>query len=954
MRHPFRRVGWEWCRTGHPNPTVDSVVEELNPPILIMRPSFPAQPLPALLSIAGLILGTLLVPATLGGQTLASMPSAAPATKSQSDPRPSVVATHRRDQISIDGRLSEGAWAAAPAITEFHQQLPDEGKAPSERTEVRILFDESAIYVGARMYDTGSVRKLLVRRDQLLDDNASDKIALVLDPYHDRQTRVWFELNPLGVKGDHLNGDASFDPVWEGAAHVDSLGWTAEFRIPLSQLRFPRDSVQTWGFQIWRTLARRREFDMWAFWRNNESGGPGYFGTITGLALAQQPRQLELLPYAVTKSRFALPTSGDPFRSKQEMTTRVGGDLRYNITSSFTLDATVNPDFGQVEVDPAVVNLSDFETTFEEKRPFFVANSSAFSFGGLNCFFCSNVSSLNVFYSRRIGRSPQLGGFAHDQSAYADVPDASTILGAAKITGRTQNGLALAMLEALTNKVTARYVTDASSPVQSREVEPMSNYFVGRVRQDLRNGDTRVGMITTLTNRFMTDSVERSRLRSSAQLVGSDILHYWSKRTYSFWGQLAVSNVNGDTAAIRRTQLTSAHYFQRPDRRATSDGIFDIAYDPTRTSLRGYGFYGRLAKESGDWLWETSQNWRSPGFEVNDIAALGRTDYKWMQASVLRQWTKPGKWYRDAAAIIGGQQQFNYDGDLTDRQGELWGRVTFPNYIGLSGFVIHRPATFDALRTRGGVVVRNSGYNYFSSSVSGDSRQRVSWDGGANYAKDITDDGWAGDGYVDLVIKPRENIRLSFGPSYSRNIEPKQFVTNIDDATNTRFGGLRNVFAALDQQSLSMNTRLNATFSPTLTLELFAQPFLASGRYSNLEEYATPRTSDVLLYGRDVGTLMQERDAAGKLQRYRIDPDGTGPAAEFTVDNPDFNVRSLRGTAVVRWEYRPGSTLFFVWTQERSGSDSFGDFDFNRDRSALFRDRPINVFQVKASYWLGI
>ena len=913
---------------------------------------------PAVLATAGFAVVVLLTPVVAPAQTA---PVVGPVTGSQADPRPTAVASLRRDAVSIDGRLTESAWNAATPITQLHQQSPDEGKAPSERTELRILFDANAIYVGARMFDSagpGAVRKLLVRRDQLLNDNASDKIALVLDPYHDRQTRVWFELNPLGVKGDHLNGDASFDPVWEGAAHIDSLGWTAEFRIPLSQLRFPRDSIQTWGFQIWRTLARRNEFDMWAFWRNNESGGPGYFGTITGLALAQQPRQLELMPYIVSKSRFALPQEGDPFRSKQQMSARIGGDLKYNITSNFTLDATVNPDFGQVEVDPAVVNLSDFETTFQEKRPFFVANSSAFSFGGMNCYFCSNVSSLNVFYSRRIGRKPQLADFARSQSAYVDAPDATTILGAAKITGRTAGGLEVAMLEALTNRVTARYVATPGAPTLEREVEPMTNYFVGRARQDLRKGDTRVGVITTLTNRFMNDSTERSLLRSSAQLVGADVRHFWAKRTYSLWGQLALTNVAGDTAALRRTQRASAHYFQRPDRRATSDGLFDIGYDPARTSLKGYGFYARLAKESGDWLWETAQNWRSPGFEVNDIAALGRTDFKWMQASVLRQWTRPGPWYRDAAAIIGGQQQFNYDGDRTDQQEEIWGRVTFLNYISASGFIINRPPTYDALRTRGGVVVRNSGYNYFSGSLNGDSRQRVTWEAGGNYGKDITDHGWVGDGYATLVVKPRENIRLSLGPSFSRGIDPTQFVTNVGDVTNTRFGGLRNVFAELDQQSLAMDTRLNATFSPTLTLELFAQPFLASGRYTAFKEYAAPRTGDVLLYGRniggDVGSLVEERDASGALARYRIDPDESGPAAEFTVGNPDFNIRSLRGTAVVRWEYRPGSTLFFVWTQERSGFDSFGNFDFNRDRSALFRDRPINVFQVKASYWMGI
>ncbi|HUQ45540.1 MAG TPA: DUF5916 domain-containing protein [Gemmatimonadaceae bacterium] len=894
-------------------------------------------------------------------QSGAATPGGPPVTRSQSDPRPSVVATVRTDAVSIDGRLTESAWGAASPITELIQQTPDEGKASTERTEIRILFDANALYVGARMYDAAGpagVRKLLVRRDQLLDDNASDKIALVFDPYHDRQTRVWFELNPLGVKGDHLNGDPSFDPVWQGAAAIDSLGWTAEFRIPLSQLRFPRDSVQNWGLQIWRALARRNEVDMWAFWRNNESGGPGYFGSITGLALAQQPRQLELMPYVVSKSRFALPEPGDPFRGKQEMTARVGGDLKYNITSSFTLDATLNPDFGQVEVDPAVVNLSDFETTFQEKRPFFVANSSAFSFGGMNCFFCSNVSSLNVFYSRRIGRTPQLAQFTRNQAQYVDAPDASTILGAAKVTGRTTKGLEVAMLEALTNRATARYVTSAGGPTLKREVEPMTNYFVGRVRQNLRHGDTRVGMITTLTNRFMTDSTERSLLRANAQVVGTDVRHFWSKRTYSFWGQLALTNVAGDTAALRRTQRTSAHYFQRPDRSATSDGLFDVAYDPTRTTLRGYGFYGRLAKESGDWMWETAQNWRSPGFEVNDIAALGQTDFKWMQASVLRQWTRPGRWYRDAAALVGGQQQFNYDGDRTDLQGEVWGRVTFLNYLTASGFVIRHPPTFDALRTRGGVVVRNPGYNYVSSSLSGDSRKRVTWDVGANSGKGITNDGWIADGYASVAIKPRENIRLSVGPSYSRGVDPTQFVTNVPDATNIRFGGLRNVFAELDRHTLSMNTRVNATFSPTLTLELFAQPFLASGHYTNFKEYAAPRSGDVLLYGRnigrDIGTLVEDRDPEGRVTGYRIDPDDGGPAPEFAVGNPDFNVRSLRGTAVMRWEYRPGSILFFVWTQERSGFDSFGDFDFARDRAALFRDRPINVFQVKASYWLGI
>jgi hypothetical protein len=274
--------------------------------------------------------------------------------------------------------------------------------------------------------------------------------------------------------------------------------------------------------------------------------------------------------------------------------------------------------------------------------------------------------------------------------------------------------------------------------------------------------------------------------------------------------------------------------------------------------------------------------------------------------------------------------------------------------MSVSGFFINHPPTFDASRTRGGVLVKNSGYNYVSMNYSGDQRNRITWDGGWDHGRNIADNGWSGDGYADLVIKPLVNLKVSFGPQFSRNVDPRQFVTTVTDPTATVFGGQRNVFARIDQHSISMNTRINATFSPTLTLELFAQPFLASGAYDEMKQYAAPRTNDVLVYGQQLGTLSTTRDNKGVVTNYHIDPDGNGPAAAFDVGNPDFNMRSLRGTAVLRWEYRPGSTVFFVWTQERSGSEAYGDFDFMRDKSALFRDRPMNVFQIKASYWLGM
>ncbi len=296
-------------------------------------------------------------------------------TLSQNDPRPVAQASERRGEIVVDGALGDAAWSGATPITRFVQQRPDEGKDPSQRTEVRILYDEAAIYIGARMYDSlgeKGVRAVLTRRDQLVSGGnslTSDRFSVVFDTFRDKNGRTWFDLNPLGVKGDHQNGDTSYDPVWEGSSKIDSLGWTAEMRIPYSQLRFSRDSAQVWGMQISRTIDRRNELDMWAFWRNNEFGGPAYFGTLTGITVTSQPRQVEIVPYLTTRAKSERARLGDPFHSNTELTSRVGGDVKVNLTSNLTLDATVNPDFGQVEVDPAVVNLSVFETTFSEKRP---------------------------------------------------------------------------------------------------------------------------------------------------------------------------------------------------------------------------------------------------------------------------------------------------------------------------------------------------------------------------------------------------------------------------------------------------------------------------------------------------------------------------------------------------------------------------------------------------------
>jgi hypothetical protein len=867
--------------------------------------------------------------------------------------------------ISIDGKLDEAAWARATPVTDFRQQQPREGVPASQRTEVRILYDERALYIGARMYDSLGARGIIApvsRRDQLLDSNGNngsfnslttDKLIVVLDPYHNKIDQAWFEVNPAGVRGDQFNGDPSWDPIWEAATRVDSLGWTAEMRIPYSQLRFSRDSLQTWGMQIWRYTDRLHEQDMWSFRKLSEAGGPAYYGSLTGLTIGPQPRQLELLPYVESREQYKYAQPGDPYHGSSYGRVSAGADVKYLLTQSLALDATVNPDFGQVEVDPATINLSAYETYYQEKRPFFVAGSNAFDFGNFNCFFCSNTSSLDLYYSRRIGRPPQLNGYVSGLADFADTPDNTTIIGAGKITGRTRSGFTIGLLDAVTGRETARYVTGPAAPEQTQEVEPLTNYFVGRIKKDLNQGATTIGTGFTSTIRHLGDTIVSDRLRSHAEEAGIDWNHRWAQRNYSWIGSALFSDVAGSTAVMDVTQRSSAHYFQRPDRRNTTDGLFDTRYRPSANSLQGYGFYTRVAKDNGFWLWEIAQNWRSPGFETNDLSFLSRVDYKWMNANVGSQWVTPGSWYREIAWLVGGQQQFNYDGDRTDSQAQAYYENMFLNYWKIRSFAIYHPTVLDDRLTRGGPVVMRTGYKFGMVEISTDARRRAVGDFTVQVGRGVDSDTHTLIVQPGLGLKPSANVFISLSPSFSADEDAAQYVETVTDPTATSFYGHRYVFAFIKTRTLSLDTRVNWTFNPNLTLQLYAQPFISSGAYSAFREFAAPRTFHKLVYGQDIGTIVRTPATATASAEYTVDPDGAGPAAPFTFEDPDFTFRSLIGNAVLRWEYRPGSTVFFVWTQSRTGSDPTGTFDFGRQNRAIFRDRPTNVFQVKVNYWIG-
>ena len=878
-------------------------------------------------------------------------------------PVPSAVAIPRSGAVTIDGRLDDDAWKGATPVTELTQIDPDEGKPATQRTEVRFLYDAEALYVGARMFEAAGPKVIvsrLVRRDA---DAESDWFQVVIDGYHDHLGRAFFQVTPAGVKFDALgvgtsNPDASWDAIWEVATRVDSLGWTAELRIPYSQLRFSRAEAQTWGLQIRRFMQRSHEQDQWSFWKKTEIGGPSRFGHLEGVRIGSVPKHLELLPYAVTRSRYIRPASpGDPFNDGSVQDMRFGGDVRALLTSNLTLDATINPDFGQVEVDPATVNLSAFETFFEEKRPFFVAGSGIFNFGNANCYFCSNFNSVESFYSRRIGRAPQGAGLAQGAGAYADVPENSTILGAAKITGRTSGGITVGLLNAVTRRETASIIGEDGSR-STQEVEPLTNYFVGRATKDFSGGDFVIGGIATSVVRKNDDALLKDRLTSHAEAVGADMVLQWDKKNYQLYATAELSNVAGDSAAMLRVQRSSARYYQRPDRQFRSGGLFggsffDGAYRPGATSLRGLASYLRMAKDGGNFNWEAQLNSRTPGFEVNDISFLSRADYVQQIYNLAYNWTVPTGWYRNIAVILGGQQSQNFDGDLNNRDVHFWMGGQSPQFWQWSTWTLHNFQAYDERALRGGPVAVTPAADIYSLNVNTDSRRAVVFGSNPQYIRNA-EGGFQTRLDVSARWKPVSNVSATFNPSYNFSRGLQQYVTSTSDATNTAFYGNRYVLSSLVQKTLSLDTRLAVTFTPTSTLELYVQPFIATGAYSDFKEFKAPRSLAKSVYGRDRGTISSTRDASGNVTSYTVDPDAAGPAAAFSFDNPSFNRRSFVGNAVYRWEYRPGSTLYVVWTQSRDDElRNVGTFEFDRDRSALFATHPDNIFLVKVNYWLG-
>lgn len=794
--------------------------------------------------------------------------------------------------VMLDGRDTDAAWRDAIVLDEFRQVEPAEAGEPAYPTSIRVIYDERNLYVFVRASDPhpDSLVSRLSRRDV---GTNSDQIGLVIDAYHDRRTGVLLAVNPAGVRFDAVafqdnQTDPAWDGVWEVATQVDSSGWSAEFRVPFSQLRFNDQAEHTFGFGVWRDIARRNQRDAWPpTFRSSRQALVSQMGTLEGLAGIRRSSRLELLPFVTTQNVTERRAADWAHPQKAAM----GLDLKYGIKENLTLDATINPDFGQVEADPAVLNLTAFEVRFEERRPFFQE--------GVGMFRCQPCQG--IFYPRRIGRTPQLRSNAGD-------PLFTTILGAGKLTGRLAGGINVGIIEAVTQREVG---------VTGRTVEPQTNYFVGRAAKDLRGGSTSIGLVTTAVNRSL-DGDTRPYLRGEAYMAALEGYHRFADDRWEFSAYGGRSYVAGSEQAIARTQLSSIHYHQRPDG--------DVAFDSTRTNLAGGVFAMSLAKISGALRYSTFVRLASPEMELNDAGLVPIINDRSIRNNLSLRSLQPGSWYRSGFGFVETEHHWTSGGLSSGSGFRAHGGYTLRNNWGaaLTYFLSNVGTQHCVPCARGGPALRMSPSQTFQVNVSGDNRRAIvpqlEWAVGAGDAGHS----WERRGSAGADFRLSTRLAATLNAGASRRADNQQPVGNfghpLSDTTHY-------TFARLSQTTFSMTARMSFTVTPVLTFQFYGQPFVSSGKYSDWRELDDPR-------------------AVSYEDRFRPATAGTAPA--------NFNFKQFNSNAVVRWEYRPGSTLFLVWQQGRiEDRNDPGSFALDRDYRSLFGAHPINTFLVKATYFFN-
>jgi hypothetical protein len=836
------------------------------------------------------------------------------------------------DAPQIDGLGTDLAWEQVDwGGGDFRQLNPDKGKPASVQTKFKILYDAKNLYVLVRCLDPEPDK--IVRRMSRRDSFEGDMVEINIDSYNDKRTAFSFTASVSGVKGDEYvsnNGDdwdEGWDPIWYLATSIDSEGWIAEFRIPLSQLRFADMEELIWGIEFTRIFFRKQERSLWQYIPPDAGGWVHLFGNLRGIKGIKPQKQLEIQPYVVAQTESFEKEEGNPYRTGHHSSTNFGLDAKIGITSDITLDLTVNPDFGQVEADPSQVNLSAFELFFQERRPFFLEGNNILNFP------VSQFNNNNLFYSRRIGRQPQTGADpdhhgADNVNEYVKPNSRSTILGAFKLTGKNKKGFSWGVLESLTQLEHAEI--DSLGERRKVQIEPLTNYFVARAQQDINKGNTIIGAIFTSTNRQIKDD-RLNWLHTDAYTGGLDFVHNWKKRTYYLSAKGLFSHVKGSAEAISNTQLSSERFFQRPDN-------YHTEYDPNRTSLTGTSGQLVVGKKSGNIISDLGVVWQSPELELNDVGFMSQTDditqWFWMQ---FRQLQPKGitRWRR---FNINQNQQYDFGGRIIRSSYNINGHAQWKNYFNNGGGITYQVHNSSNADLRGGPSIKYPGSLYFWTYMSSDFRKKLFAEVNVEFQRG--DDNWARYNFIglDLRYQPINALNITISSSLFQSVNEMQYVATADENGNPKY-----VVGKIEQTVARIAIRATYMITPNISVQYWGQPFGTSGRYSGYKLITNSRANTY--EGRfNALTNMTLTDGS-----YYVDEDGNG-MPNYSFGQPDFNFGQFRSNMVIRWEYIPGSTVFLVWTRERNGA--FYD-DTHAEHSSYsfdFDEKGHNIFLLKFTY----
>ncbi|MCF8223634.1 MAG: DUF5916 domain-containing protein [Bacteroidales bacterium] len=837
---------------------------------------------------------------------------------------------------SVDGNLDDEAWLSNHWEGGLVQHEPYEGRSPSQPTEFKICFDDVNLYVAVKAFDSSpdSITNRMSRRD----NGDGDMVFILLDSYHDLRTGFVFGVSSAGVRFDMImsndgqNEDPTWDPIWQAKSKVHEWGWAAEMKIPFTQLRFQKNSDEVWGMILARQIFRHAEMSFWPEIPRDAPGVVHMAGELGGLEGVEPRKQFDIMPYGVAAYETYEPEEGNPFRTGSDPRFKAGLDAKIGVTNNLTLDLTIFPDFGQVEADPSQVNLTAFETYFEEKRPFFIEGSSITSFNvGLGD---GEVGNDNLFYSRRIGRRPH-GYPSLESGEYADIPTFTNILGAAKLTGKTKNGLSIGFLESVTAEVRAR--VDSAGQRSTDVIEPLTNYSLARVQKDFNKGNTILGGAVTSTIR-MLDDTGMEYLHKNATTGGIDFTQYFKDRNYMISTSIYMSHVEGSTDAISRTQRSSARYFQRPD-------ADHLEYDDTRTSLTGHGGKLQAGKIGGKWNFLLMSNWKSPGLEINDMGYQREADRLLNVLWTGYNFTEPFSIFRslrlnnDVYIVndFGGTLQgIGYEWNVNANFKNFWNGGTGGGF----GFL-----NLQSTMLRGGPAMRMPNSWRYRMYINTDSRKKVSFNAGT-FINGMAEGVSLNANYnMGITIRPINTLRISLSPGFSVRNDQFQYVSRRNMNDEDRY-----IFAEIDQKVLNMSLRINYNITPDLTIQYWGQPFIATGKYSNFKMITDPVADEM----EDRYSLYQGNQIELSDGYYMIDED-TDSNFDYGFSNPDFNFDEWLSNLVVRWEFMPGSTAYLVWSQTRSYSSQIGEFAIADNLENLFTEQKANnVFLVKISYRFGL